>query len=114
MAWRIDRRNVMKNENTTAPQSYATVQEAFDATMDNIGAFIKQGIRRAQKYGDRDGPPGAGADGVGQKFKLYIDYRDNQPFPVQFDLRYDYPVAEPPNHNNEFETNDIFWRLRQE
>jgi hypothetical protein len=104
----------MKNENTTAPQSYATAEEAFDAALDNIGTFIKNGIRRAQNYGDADGPPGAGADGVGQKFKLYIDYRDNQPHPVQFNLRYDYPVLPPPNPGGDFETNDIFWRLRQE
>lgn len=113
MAWRIDRRNENKNENVTAPQSYATAQEAFDAAFDNIGAFIKQSIRRAQNYGDVDGPAGSGTDGSGQKYKLYIDYRGG-PRPILFELRYDYPMLPPPNPGGDWETNSIFWRLRQE
>ncbi len=108
MAWRVDRFNKIRNETETAPESFNTGVEAFDKAWDNAGTFIKNAIRQTE-FGNDESPPGPS-----HRFKVYVEYRATQQ--VGLELRYDYPTGTPPNNLPEgtWETNSIFWHIREE
>jgi len=108
MAWRVDRRNEARQQTQTAPQSFNTARQAFDAAWDNMGAFIKASIRAGNR-GDIDNP------GSESAYKIRVETRMGGPRKVGFELRFDYPTGTPPNNpEGTWETNSIYWQIRQE
>lgn len=104
MAWRVRRHNQLTGGNSTAPTNYPNAAAAFDAALDNVGAFIKARIASGLP-GNEDGPP---ADN--HRFKIYVDYRAGRG--LQFELRYDYPTGTlPDNPEGTWETNSLYWRI---
>ena len=102
MAWKVDRWNELRNDRATAVRSFANPRLAFDAAWDQMGDFIKRSIRNPSA-GDRDEPSDE------QQFKIIVETRAGRK--VGFELRYDYFIGGP---NNDWETNSIFWRIREE
>ncbi len=99
MPFQVRRRNALTGATVDSPQQYNTGPEAFDAAMDNIGTFIKNGIRGSSP-GDNENPKSDDS-----QYKIYVRYRAGQG--MQFELRYDFETA------GDWQTNSLFWLIRE-
>jgi hypothetical protein len=100
MPFRVRRHNEKRSQTQTAPTIYQTRADAFDAAWENMGQFIKDGIR-AGHAGDADSFPSND-----WRFKIWVETR--LPDAFGFRLVYDWPTTDPADPAD---TNVISWRV---
>lgn len=108
MAFRVQEENSLLGTSELLPGQETTPQKAFNRAIERFVAWTQGGWNwnsnsprpNDPNLGDINGPAPGG------KYKVLINTKD--PANLHINVRFDYFIGGP---NNDWETNDIYWRV---